>query len=126
MRHACCPALLVRSPSPSLGPPSRPAQYVNRTSKQVVQEVALQRFASPLRGAATMPLGLCRDQLSGRIYVLAGGLRAGAGVGDAARPVLSTLPLLLLLLLRYTCSLSTYTSRSYPHCPAAQTLWHQR
>ncbi|KAI3432414.1 hypothetical protein D9Q98_003968 [Chlorella vulgaris] len=47
-------------------------QYVNRTSKQVVQEVALQRFASPLRGAATMPLGLCRDQLSGRIYVLAG------------------------------------------------------
>lgn len=48
-------------------------QYVNRTSKGVVQEVPLQRFASPVRGAATMPLGLCRDQLAGRIYVLAGG-----------------------------------------------------
>lgn len=47
-------------------------QYVNRTSKGVVQEVPLQRFASPVRGAATMPLGLCRDQLAGRIYVLAG------------------------------------------------------
>ncbi|EFN52342.1 hypothetical protein CHLNCDRAFT_139164 [Chlorella variabilis] len=47
-------------------------QYVNRTSKQVVQEVPLQRFAAPVRGAATMPLGLCRDQLAGRIYVLAG------------------------------------------------------
>jgi hypothetical protein len=45
---------------------------VNRTSKQAVQEVALSRFAAPLRGAATMPLGLCRDQLAGRIYVLAG------------------------------------------------------
>lgn len=47
-------------------------QYVNRTSKGVVQEVPLQRFASPVRGASTMPLGLCRDQLAGRIYVLAG------------------------------------------------------
>lgn len=63
-------------------------QYVNRTSKQVVQEVALSRFAAPLRGAATMPLGLCRDQLAGRIYVLAGARRlAGAlqaGVESAA------------------------------------------
>jgi hypothetical protein len=41
---------------------------------QVVQETPLQRFASPVRGAATMPLGLCRDQLAGRIYVLAGAL----------------------------------------------------
>lgn len=49
-------------------------QYVNRTSKGVVQEVPLQRFASPVRGASTMPLGLCRDQLAGRIYVLAGGM----------------------------------------------------
>lgn len=47
-------------------------QYVNRTSKAVVQEVPLQRFAVPVRGAATMPLGLCRDQLAGHIYVLAG------------------------------------------------------
>lgn len=47
-------------------------QYVNRVSKAAVQEVPLQRFAAPVRGAATMPLGLCRDQLAGRIYVLAG------------------------------------------------------
>jgi hypothetical protein len=47
-------------------------QYVNRISKAVVQEVPLQRFAAPVRGAATMPLGLCRDQLAGHIYVLAG------------------------------------------------------
>ncbi len=60
-------------------------QYVNRTSKAVVQEVALQRFAAPVRGAATMPLGLCRDQLAGRIYVLAGGLwRGGWTLGRPA------------------------------------------
>ena len=48
-------------------------QWVNRVSKAAVQELPLQRFATPVRGAATMPLGLCRDQLAGRIYVLAGG-----------------------------------------------------
>ncbi|PSC73297.1 vacuolar sorting-associated 18-like protein [Micractinium conductrix] len=47
-------------------------QWVNRVSKAAVQELPLQRFATPVRGAATMPLGLCRDQLAGRIYVLAG------------------------------------------------------
>ncbi len=48
-------------------------------SKAAVQEVPLQRFAAPVRGAATMPLGLCRDQLAGRIYVLAGALCRGLG-----------------------------------------------
>lgn len=59
-------------------------QYVNRTSKAVVQEMPLQRFAVPVRGAGTMPLGLCRDQLAGRIYVLAGG-QHGAWVGVGCR-----------------------------------------
>ena len=36
------------------------------------QELPLERFAAPMRGAAAMPLGLCRDQLAGHIYVLAG------------------------------------------------------
>eukprot|EP00887_Chlorella_sp_A99_P003324 scaffold26.g3324.t1 len=47
-------------------------QLVNRTSKSVVQEVPLDQFAVPLRGVATMPLGLCRDHVAGRVYVLAG------------------------------------------------------
>ena len=51
--------------------PSR-LQFINRSSKRIVQEVPLERFAAPLRGAAALPLGLCRDALAGRVTVLAG------------------------------------------------------
>jgi vacuolar protein sorting-associated protein 18 len=51
--------------------PSR-LQFVNRISKRTVQEIPLERFAAPLRGAAALPLGLCRDALAGRVVVLAG------------------------------------------------------
>lgn len=51
--------------------PSR-LQFVNRVSKGVVQEARLEEFASPLRGANALPLGLCRDSIAGRVLVLAG------------------------------------------------------
>lgn len=47
-------------------------QFVNRVSKCVVQEARLEEFASPLRGANALPLGLCRDFIAGRVVVLAG------------------------------------------------------
>jgi hypothetical protein len=47
-------------------------QFVNRLSKRAVQEVPLERFAAPVRGAAAVPLGLCRDAVAGRVLVLAG------------------------------------------------------
>ena len=73
-------------------------QFVNRTSKGVVQEVPLERFAAPLRGAGTMPLGLCRDHVGGHIYVLAGALRGRWGpprppaCRPAPRPARATPP----------------------------------
>lgn len=51
--------------------PSR-VQFVNRLTKRSVQEIPLTLFATPMRGAAALPLGLCRDILAGRILVLAG------------------------------------------------------
>ncbi|KAL4539605.1 hypothetical protein Ndes2437B_g02032 [Nannochloris sp. 'desiccata'] len=51
--------------------PSR-LQFINRISKRPVQEIPLEHFATPMRGAAALPLGLCRDALAGRVIVLAG------------------------------------------------------
>ena len=51
--------------------PSR-LQFINRVSKRVVQEIPLERFAAPLRGAAALPLGLGCDVVAGRVDVLAG------------------------------------------------------
>jgi hypothetical protein len=51
--------------------PSR-LQFINKISKRPVQEIPLEHFATPMRGAAALPLGLCRDALAGRVIVLAG------------------------------------------------------
>lgn len=46
--------------------------FVNRIGRTAVQEIPLDRFASPMRGAPALPLGLARDTASERLYVLAG------------------------------------------------------
>jgi len=47
-------------------------QFINHVSKDIVQEIKVDEFASPIRGAAALPLGLCHDILESQILVLAG------------------------------------------------------
>ena len=47
-------------------------QFINHVSKEIVQEIKVEEFASPIRGASALPLGLCHDILESQILVLAG------------------------------------------------------
>jgi len=47
-------------------------QFVNIESRSVVQEIAVDSFATPMRGASALPLGLTRDAIDGQLLVLAG------------------------------------------------------
>lgn len=47
-------------------------QFINTISKEVVQEILLESFASPMRGASALPLGLSRDTMAGELFILAG------------------------------------------------------
>eukprot|EP00890_Picochlorum_soloecismus_P001861 jgi/Picsp_1/2676/NSC_00906-R1_vacuolar protein sorting-associated protein 18 homolog len=47
-------------------------QFINHVSKEIVQEIKVDEFASPIGGASALPLGLCHDILESQILVLAG------------------------------------------------------
>ena len=47
-------------------------QFVNIESRSVVQEIMVDSFATPMRGASALPLGLTRDAIDGQLLVLAG------------------------------------------------------
>ncbi|WPT18155.1 Vacuolar sorting protein 18 [Picochlorum sp. SENEW3] len=47
-------------------------QFINIESRGTIQEILVESFASPMRGAAALPLGLCRDAVDGQLLVLAG------------------------------------------------------
>lgn len=47
-------------------------QFINIESRETIQEILVESFASPMRGATALPLGLCRDAVDGQLFVLAG------------------------------------------------------